>query len=894
MKKAFLSLLAGLLPWTLASTAAASMPEIPTLHIETYSSPSQEWKLEVDPTHREGSGPGRYRMTREGKEVWAAELPVTLQHAELTDTGITVGFGYSHGEPGFGNNGPGTLNTLLIDPRGGVLLDDAVPRNPVGMPGVWPQPTAYGVLLHPEADRFILQLDSPGKSWRVYQLSTGKKLDAFDLRTTAHIPDTARSVFDARPLTGVPLVLVQWWLYENDESGALFSIVDFKGRSVWSHSLPRDYSIPGDEKAETRLKEEIGNEGGILAIGEAGSFALRQAAEGTRADFKIARDDSAETGWTVTKTSSKPYMPKKESEPGPKDKVAPPLLPVLGRFDLQDRPSGGAIYGILEFDFDGQGHFGFLRRDPASMMSFVIVDSQAAVLAEIPLPKQNEEKKVEKEKENDTETMHVASLGGTRWIVATSRFAEGAKSRAWWIDAEKRSIDEIAGFDAPSIEKVRGTPDGGFVVLATHHQEYSSTDFMIRFDATGKQAWKHEARGDTQPSSLFSPEDLTVTTRGEIAVLDNIRKTVQWFALDGSHLRTTALANAWKHDPNYPTDITPDAAGGVIVHDFNGTPPFVRMRPDGAVSGELSPKRGDGRVIDADTGLRAAPDSTLWACDGDSFIQLSDQGLALRDIGSTADDDKLGAIAAVTADAEGTLHAMDRRTAAVHVFGPDGAKLRVCKPAKDDFPGHISSTHLTVTHDGGLLVLMKEDDEKRERYLAFGPDGSRKGIKQLGLDDITEEWYCQPRTGNILVLGYHEVYLVDPADKLFAKIERQADRRWFEYLSGAAFAADGSFVINSTSGWEGENHLTFFDATGKPLTTIRPDTDAWATLGGNNGRHITLATEHVVRVHDRHGKVIAATPKNEENFTHLLARGGKELWVIEHVSHTVTRYAMPE
>ncbi len=440
---------------------------------------------------------------------------------------------------------------------------------------------------------------------------------------------------------------------------------------------------------------------------------------------------------------------------------------------------------------------------------------------------------------------------------------------------------------------MRGTSDGGFVVLASRRQQFSSTDFLIRFDALGKESWKHEASTDDQESSLLSPEDITVTSRKEIAVLDNIRHVVKLFGLDGAFLRSVDLEKAWKREPNYPSGITPDAAGGFIVHDFDGTPPFVRMRPDGNVVGELLPKRRDGRVIDANTGLRAAPDGSLWACDGESFAQLSGQGVMMREIGSVVEDDKLGDIVAVTGDGQGNIFAVDRRTGAVHVFGPDGAKLRVCKPAKDDFTEDLSSTHITVTDDGSVLLRM-EEDERGERYVGFGPDGTRQGVQRFGLDDVTEEWYSQPGTGNMLVLGYEAAFLVDPAGKLRIKIERQADRRWFDNLSGAAFASDGSFVIHSTSNGPSENTATFFTPEGAPLNTIRLQKEGFAMLGGYNGRFLTMRESNVIRAYDRNGKAIGTTSEDNGRSGHFLARGGKELWVVDYLSRKVERYELPE
>ena len=496
MIKAFFRLIACLL----SGVAAGSMGELPVLHPETYRSPSGAWELLVDPTHREGSGKGNGRMTRKGNPAWQADLPFTLYDAEVTDTGITAGYAYSHGMAGFGKGGPGTLNAVILDAKGDILLNDPIARDDPQFPGGMPGPLANGILLHPQEDRFILRLASNfQESWRIYQLSTGKKLDTIELRLASRAPEAARFLLDLRPIAGTPLLMLHWWCYDEEEKvGALYSIVDLKGQPVWSLHLPDDYTIPRDEAAEDRLREEIRREGGILDTREAGMVELRLVADGQRVKFKVAREDQPKTGWTVSEVAREKFLAPPEAQSKPA--VDPPPLRLIDSFILQDPPGTGAIRDIQEFEVDGEGRFGFLRIEPSETTTFVMVDSNAGLIAEFPLPM------VAK-----TE-VHCAWLGASRWVITATSQDERDQTRAWWLDTGTSTVTAIDGFECPAVNAVRGARDGGFVVLATRHQKFSSTDFLIRFDAAGKEVWKHEGNMNAEASSLFSPEDITVTT----------------------------------------------------------------------------------------------------------------------------------------------------------------------------------------------------------------------------------------------------------------------------------------------------------------------------------------------------------------------------------------------
>lgn len=879
------ALVCAVAPLCFAAKGSHSPP--PVLHVKTYISPSAKWSLEIDPSDLHGRGKGSYQMSAGGKEEWKVELPFTLCDAAVSDDGITVGYAYSHGLAGMGpggyKDGPGSFHVVIIDARGAVRLNETVKREHSRMLHASPVPVASGLMLHSRDDRFIVRVGSEsGERWWVYRLSTGEAMKRFELRSAAAVSESARYVISAKAVPELPLTLVHWWRYDQDtrKCGALFMLCDFDGRSVWSLELPADYTIPSDDEAESRLRRRVQQSGAIVRASDLGIFELWFAATGERVRFEALRDPVAPVGWSVRELAREKYQPPGEEKPALVIEKRPP--PHLGSFVLRDNPPQGPIRGIDEFAFDGGGHIGFLRRDDREGYAFVLLEPSGRVLAEIALPMAA-----------DSQT-HIAWIADCRWIVTASDRGIEGKSRGWGLDVEKRLLAEIDGFDCPSIESVAGTGDGGFVVLATRRQRNTMTDQLIAFDVTGKSRWKHEAESSLEPSVLFSPEDITVTTRKEIAVVDNIRDSVQLFDGNGAHRGTIDLKKVWKRDPNYPSAITPDVDGGFIVYDFNGDPPFVRMKRDGSTRGVLRPRHADGRAIDAHTGLRTAPDGSLWTSDRHSLVRLRDNGVASRIVGAPPDETSLREISAITGDQRGQLYAVDDRTGAVHVFDSDGAKLRVCKPARKDFSGNVGSAHVAAASDGTVFLAM--EGHGAPRYLRFAPDGKRTGVERMDVDAITQQWHPQPGTTNLLVLGYHTAFLVDRAGKIVRTIVRRPDRGWLDNPADAAFASDGSFAIlaGSSERFSREQTVSLFTRDAEPISTF-PIPDGFAQLRGFNGAHVSLSTGEDILIFDRRGAAIQsfAGPNPRGQWEHFLTRDGRELWVVEFATRKVDRYGMP-
>ena len=77
----------------------------------------------------------------------------------------------------------------------------------------------------------------------------------------------------------------------------------------------------------------------------------------------------------------------------------------------------------------------------------------------------------------------------------------------------------------------------------------------------------------------------------------------------------------------------PENGGGLLISDFNGLPPYVRMTRNGAVAGGFEPKYADGRAIGTSHGMQSTADGHLWISDGHALLRLSKGGIVDRVLG---------------------------------------------------------------------------------------------------------------------------------------------------------------------------------------------------------------------------------------------------------------------
>lgn len=849
-----------------------------------------------------GQGEGSYRLARAGAEVWAKKLPFTLWQAAVTDDGTVVGYAYTHGLHGFPptekrdetsrKEWEGYVHAVIIDSKGELRLNEREKRARSGfLDHDVAYPAARGLFVDPANDRFVIRFADPDlnrqiEKWVVYRLSDGKRLTSFEPAEQMKGADRRWDICDAQPVSGTPWTLVHWYILtlSDQADDAKFTLVDEHGKPVWTLDRPGDYAYGGDSRAAWAFQSYLRDHSVILDVSKPRQFELWFPAGKSRVRFEVRPAPAGDPQLSVVEIGRRDYagmdLPKRE-EPT----FASVELKSLGSISLRAPTAAPhAIRHFGDFDFDDQGRIGFVRRDEQGPCVFVLAGPTGEIVCELPL---------KGTEEGGPAPLMAAWLAGDRWVAVKPCYGVGAKSRAWVLRVESASLTAIDHFDCPQAEAVAGTHDGGFVVLATHHYEYTMSDELIAFDAAGKRQWSVQ-QDYSKDGALFSPEDVAVMDNGVVAVVDNIRKRVQLYDKGGAYCRMIDLKEAFGQEPNYPTDIAADRDGGLIVHDFNGSPPVWRLRSDGAVMAKFNPKFGEGREFSLRAGAKAAPDGRLWATDGESLCRLTDAGVVDLILGQRPDSEELSETVAFTTDSHGLFYAVSSRTGAVHVFERDGELRHVCKPLPTDFASNMMDAKITVARDGSVYVT---GTGPLKGYLQFAADGQRIGVSTLADGRIGGEWHFKPDSRERWITGWQEVYRVGGDGKQIQTIKRRPDRNWLETVHGIGIAPDGSAAIgsyDSESMGFNEPVISLFGPEGEPIHTIVLPFDGYIHKIAYNGRCIVLSRGADLLVMDPRGASIRRfVPKSEREKPYwwpYFSPDADELWLYESGSRVVQRY----
>jgi sugar lactone lactonase YvrE len=870
--------------------------EMAVLNPKEYASPSGAYRLRVDPGNRYGAGKATYGLTRQGKEIWSGERPFTLWEAGVTDDGTVAGYAYSRGLEAIGD--AGDMRVIILDPRGTVRAEH-VARRGEGARTLHapPNPMAEGLILDSANDRLVVHVyGAAADRWRellwVYRLSTGMAEGRVDPKERMRDPDRVSHMIDARAVAGTPLILLHWWRSNPSEPdgdvGARFTLIDLKGETVWTLDLPNDYTRRDNEEAEGRLREEIRRAGAVLPTDRSGHFDLRFAAENQRVTFAVERRPNGQ--WTVREIARQKYAIASKSR---LSEIPEKPLPYLGAIGLRapgQKPAAD-VRDIREFVIDGTGRLAFLRGEPdGGAPSFVLVDQTGTVVRVARL------NQLDGKRDADYFT-HLTWCGGDRFLVAWSHWGVGAKASACWIDGTAARTTALEGFDCPAVERLAGFTDGGFAALAKDRAKNTWTASVCLFDARGRLVRRIPQDYGREPGTLFSPGDVAVTTEGKVAVLDVIRHSISVFDGRGAYLRTIDLEAAWKRKPNYPSHLAADSDGGLIVGDFNGRPPIVRMRADGEVREELTAKYADGRTDATMQRVRAAPDGSVWTSDGSALLRLDANGVVDKVIGEPPNPDQLGGIASLTVDRRGRIYAVDPRSAAIHVFDSAGKHLRIYRSQPTDFGGKLGLPDVTVAESGDVYLGGSLD--RQGEYLRFSPEGKRVGFERLGLDTIHEEWRFRPGGMARWVLGHETIFLVDSRGAVQRTIERRPDGHWLDGLHNGVVAPNGSLAVTTGAGWGRRDvTLSVYDRMGNPLRTIPlPMVESPFAPFGYDGECVAVADGKRTLMFDKTGRPIQqfrppATGQREPYWRPFLIAGERQLWLFDS-QHAIHRYALP-
>jgi hypothetical protein len=869
---------------------AASMAPPTTLNPATYKSPSGAYALFVDPSDIYGRYGGKCHITKNGKEIWSASLPFTFWQAAITDSGVVTGYAHTLGQYGFGKEPneprPGQLIVAIIDPAGKTRLKQATNRQHSRAMHSPPFPLARGLVVDEANDRLIVRVRDDGleEIWWTYRLSTGAVLEKFKPRRAMDDAAWHGWILDAKLVRGTRLVLLHWWRYDGS-AGARFTLVDAETKPVWSLELPRDYMVPGIEEAQDKLQGWVREHGGLLRTDQAKRFDLFFAADSKRVTFAVDQKPTGE--WTVSEIARAPFSINDARTP---EVAAIPqrTLKELGPLALRVNQVSDAvpIRDVREFVVDGQGRIAFLRADERKT-AFVLVDSSGKVLHQVAI--------AIRPKSDESHWSPVCWVGGNRFVVAISEFGTNGKAKAWWVDAETSKVEPIPAFDSPSIERLVGAADGSFVALAALHSKYTIEKSVTRYDSHGRRQWRL-TDDSRDPIALFAPEDVALAADGDVLVLENIVHRLKRFDRNGRLLRTIELEKAWKRPPRYVVGVIPESDGNILISDFNGSPPIVRMTREGAVAGGFAPKYADGRAIGTAHGLQAAPDGHLWISDRHALLRLSKSGVVDRVLGERPQAARLGTIAGIFVDPRGRIYAIDSRTGSVHVFDQSGKSLFVCQAKPTDFKDEIVFPALTVNGRGdvylglgGHLVL----GETRP-YAHFAADGRR-------LDDVVMPagvCHFQPVTDNLVAKRYQDVRLIDPAGKVLRTIDRRPDGNWLEEPWAIAFAPDGSMAIMAYGTHPAGTSVNLYKADGEPIHTIvLPDVVRRYPRIAYDGNRLVVVDRALV-IFDAAGRPIAQcdpplkVPQGRWYYPYLLP-GGRELALFDGKQPVLHRYELP-
>ena len=164
---------------------AASRFPTPLVNPATYASPSGEYQLHIEPSERQGAGPGVYTLTRDGAVEWSWQRGVTIRDAIVTDGGVIVGNALTKGVthyPSPGNSSDyGELALIILNPDGTPRLDNRFKRARCNVMDTDPAPMVSSMHVSVEGDWALFTIRGCGTTeefsglW-AFRLSDGEFL----------------------------------------------------------------------------------------------------------------------------------------------------------------------------------------------------------------------------------------------------------------------------------------------------------------------------------------------------------------------------------------------------------------------------------------------------------------------------------------------------------------------------------------------------------------------------------------------------------------------------------------------------------------------------------------------------------------------------------------------
>jgi hypothetical protein len=182
-------------------------------------------------------------------------------------------------------------------------------------------------------------------------------------------------------------------------------------------------------------------------------------------------------------------------------------------------------------------------------------------------------------------------------------------------------------------------------------------------------------------------------------------------------------------------------------------------------------------------------------------------------------------------------------------------------------------------------------------------DGRRLGAKQFSLDTVSQAWHPLPSGEQILIVGYHDAFMVDRDGQIIRTIQRRPDHNWLEQPRGASVAPDGSFAIVTSGGYAaGEPwQVNLYKASGEPVRTINMPNACMASFFAYTGKLLVTRTGQEICVFTLSGEPLWKSPVTLPGFADVehqrwlcfAAAGGRELCVLCPERKSVSRFELP-
>ncbi|MCB9915968.1 MAG: hypothetical protein H6828_12635 [Planctomycetes bacterium] len=861
----------------LATCALLDSPGPPTyadvLQPAVHVSPSGEWRLEVDPSRRDGSGPASCRMTCGGELAWERELPVSLWDAGVTDEGRVFGFAYSEGLRRYG-----TLDVLSLDSSGEVVAHEVEPRHASTFMSGWPLPQGRELVVQGRLDRaFLRDFDretSRDGPWRSYRVSTGERLEPWQPRWPGASGASIASILDARAVADSELTLIAWSCSSEARHGVCFALLDVSGDAVWR--LDRATEFDGGDADEWMRRRDQAERHGMVLAATGASFDLWLPADGQRVSFAV---EGAGAAAHVRETGRTAYDPAAARVPH----AWPALeLSELGVVGLGEPGSEelGPVHDVVALGFGAEGRLELIRAEPEGLR-YVELTRAGDVLREVALAAP----------EGSASGLTWFDGGGERWFACRRAGADTSARRTWAVDVATGNARELRGARGVEVQRVIARVGGGCVLLGSIGNANGSRELLLALDDAGDELW---SRGESYEApeeldTLFAPADLCALPDGSLVVLDTVRTALQRFSADGAFLGGAELDRVWESAPEYPHRVSNDGAAGLWIVDDET---LVHATQDGERLAAVELRYPNGAPAELyDSSV--APDGTLWCFDERVVLGWSATGELLHVLGSPPGATGIDEPDAAWVDPLGRVLVHDDRSGAWHVFDAQGGELFVCEQGRDDFDAFVVPT---ITRAGDVLVPLEEPFEPLDpprthrRFTA----GSRAGAA-VDLGGYAVQTLRRGEGRWVVTSGASRMSLVRPAPAESLEVARRPGGHWLRRVAAFALAPDDArLAVLEVGAYGGDGPwLCLYDGAGAPERELELRHPAGSLCLSN--RWAAMLGQRSVYLYDLEREALEpATFELPEGWWRLgFSPDGRELWAIDLQRLRVHRYRLP-